>query len=238
MTTTVRDYAQRYPQHGYRHITALMQRDGHQVNHKRIERLWRQEGLQLPRRKTVKRRYGEKGEVKRRAEYPNQVWSYDFTEDRSERGQKVRVLTVLDEYTRECLMTLAARSIPSARVLDVLKWLFATRGIPEHLRSDNGSEFIANKVKGWLHTSGCQTIYIEPGHPWENPFIERFIGTLKRECLDRYLFDTVAEAQYLVEQWREAYNRHRPHSSLDYLTPVEYAQRQQASVISLTPTGT
>ena len=237
MTTTVRDYAQRYPQHGYRHITALMQRDGHNVNHKRIERLWRQEGLQLPRRKTVKRRYGEQGEVKRRAEYPNHVWSYDFTEDRTERGQKVRVLTVLDEFTRECLMTLAARSIPSARVLDVLKWLFATRGVPEHLRSDNGSEFIANKIKAWLHTSGCQTIYIEPGHPWENPFIERFIGTLKRECLDRYLFDTVAEAQYLIEQWRDEYNRHRPHSSLDYLTPVEYAQ-QQASVISLTPTGT
>jgi transposase InsO family protein len=237
MTTTVRDYAQRYPQHGYRHITALMQRDGHNVNHKRIERLWRQEGLQLPRRKTVKRRYGEQGEVKRRAAYPNHVWSYDFTEDRTERGQKVRVLTVLDEFTRECLMTLAARSIPSARVLDVLKWLFATRGVPEHLRSDNGSEFIANKIKAWLHTSGCQTIYIEPGHPWENPFIERFIGTLKRECLDRYLFDTVAEAQYLIEQWRDEYNRHRPHSSLDYLTPVEYAQ-QQASVISLTPTGT
>jgi transposase InsO family protein len=237
MMSAVRDYAQRYPQHGYRHITALMQRDGHRVNHKRIERLWRQEGLQLPRRKTVKRRDGEKGEVKRRAEYPNHVWSYDFTEDRTERGQKVRVLTVLDEYTRECLMTLAARSIPSTRVLDVLKWLFATRGVPQHLRSDNGSEFIANKIKAGLKTSGCQTIYIEPGHPWENPFIERFIGTLKRECLDRYLFDTVAEAQYLIEQWREEYNRHRPHSSLDYLTPVEYA-RQQASVISLTPAGT
>jgi transposase InsO family protein len=238
MTAAVRDYAQRYRQHGYRHITALMQRDGHNVNHKRIERLWRQQGLQLPRRKTVKRRYGEKGEVKRRAEYPNHVWSYDFTEDRTERGQKVRVLTVLDEYTRECLMILATRSIPSGRVLDVLKWLFATRGIPQHLRSDNGSEFIANQVKVWLKTSGCQTIYIEPGHPWENPFIERFIGTLKRECLDRYLFDTVAEAQHLVEQWRQEYNRHRPHSSLDYLTPTEYARQHQLSVISLTPTGT
>jgi transposase InsO family protein len=238
MRATVRDYAQHYPQHGYRHITALMQRDGHPVNHKRIERLWRQEGLQLPRRKTVKRRYGEKGEIKRRTEYPNQVWSCDFTEGRTERGQKVRVLTVLDEYTRECLMTLAARSIPSARVLDVLKWLFATRGVPQHLRSDNGSEFIANQVKAWLHTSGCQTLYIEPGHPWENPFIERFIGTLKRECLDHYLFDTVAEAQHLIEQWREEYNRHRPHSSLDYLTPVEYARQHQPDVISLTPTGT
>ncbi len=238
MTATVRDYAQRYPQHGYRHVTALMQRDGHAVNHKRIERLWRQEGLQLPRRKIVKRRYGEKGEVKRRAAYPNQVWSYDFTEDRTERGHKLRVLTVLDEYTRECLMTLVARSIPSDRVLDVLKWLFATRGVPEHLRSDNGSEFIAHKVKAWLKTSRCQTIYIDPGHPWENPFIERFIGTLRRECLDRYIFDTLAEAQHLIEQWREEYNRHRPHSSLDYLTPMEFARQHQASVISLTLAGT
>lgn len=238
MITTVRDYAQRYPQHGYRHITALMQREGHTVNHKRIERLWRQAGLQLARRKPVKRRLGEKDEVKRRAEYPNHVWSYDFTEDRTERGQKVRVLAVLDEFTRECLMTLAARSIPAKQVVDVLRWLFATRGVPNHLRSDNGPEFIAHKVKTWLTTSGCHTLYIEPGHPWENPFIERFIGTLKGECLDRYLFDTVAEAQHLIEHWREEYNRHRPHSSLDYLTPTEFAQQHQTRVTSLTPTGT
>lgn len=237
MTATVRDYAYRYPQHGYRHVTALMQRDGHAVNHKRIERLWRQEGLQLPRRKPVKQRLGEKGEVKRRAEYVNHVWSYDLTEDRTERGQKVRVLAVLDEFTRECLMTLAARSIPSRQVVAALQWLFATRGVPHHLRSDNGPEFIARQVKTWLKTSGCQTLYIEPGHPWENPFIERFIGTLKGECLDRHLFDTLAEAQYLIEQWREEYNRHRPHSSLDYLTPAEFAQ-QQTRVIPLTPTGT
>jgi transposase InsO family protein len=237
MTATVRDYAQRYPQHGYPHITSLMQRDGHSVNHKRIERFWRQEGLQLPRRKTVKRRDGEKSEVKRRAEYPNPVWSYDFTEGRIERGQKVRVLTVVDEFTRECLMTLVARSIPSQPVLDVLKWLFATGGIPEHLRSDNGSEFSANKIKAWLKTGGCQTLSIELSHPWENPFIERFIGTLKRECLDRYLFDSVAEAQQLIEQWREEYNRHRPHSSLDYLTPTEFAHQHPIRGISLTPTG-
>lgn len=238
MTALVRDYAQRYPQHGYRHIAALLQRDGHGVNHKRVERIWRQEGLQLPRRPTVKRRYGEKAEVHRRAEYPNHVWSYDFTEDRTERGVTLRVLTVLDEFTRECLMTFVARSIPADRVLDVLQWLFATRGVPDHLRSDNGSEFIAHKVKAWLHTRGCQTLYIEPGHPWENPFIERFIGTLKRECLERYLFDTLAEAQQLVEHWREEYNRHRPHSSLDYLTPAEFAQQQHTSGFPLTQTGT
>jgi transposase InsO family protein len=238
MVMLVRDYAQRYPHYGYRHVTALMQRDGHAVNHKRIERLWRQEGLQLPRRKAVKRRFGEKGEVKRRAEYPNHVWSYDFTEERTERGHQVRVLAVLDEFTRECLMTFVARSIPSRQVVDVLQWLFATRGVPAHLRSDNGPEFIARQVKDWLNTTGCQTLYIEPGHPWQNPFIERFIGTLKGECLDRYLFDTVAQAQHLIEQWREEYNRHRPHSSLDYLTPAEFAQQHQTKGISLTPVGT
>ena len=123
-------------------------------------------------------------------------------------------------------------------MLDVLKWLFATRGVPQHLRSDNGSEFIANKVKNWLKTTGCHTLYIEPGHPWENPFIERFIGTLRRECLDRYLFDSVTEAQHLIEQWREEYNRHRPHSSLDYLTPADFAQQHPIRGISLTPAGT
>lgn len=238
MTALLRDYAHRYPQHGYRHITALMQRDGHRVNHKRIERLWRREGLQLPRRKVSKRRFGEKGEVERRAEYANQVWSYDFTEDRTERGQKVKVLLVMDEFTRECLMSLAARSIPSGKVLDVLQWLVALHGAPEHLRSDNGPEFIAHQIKAWLKHSGCQTLYIEPGHPWENPFIERFIGTLRRECLNRFLFENMAEAQHIIEQWRQEYNRHRPHSALGYRTPAEFAHQHQQENITLTHTGT
>ena len=233
----VREFAHRFPQHGYRHVTALMRREGYGVNHKRVERIWRLEGLQLPRRKKVKRRFGEKGDVKQRAQHPNHVWSYDFTEDRTERGQRVRVLAVMDEYTRECLMVYAAKSISSKRVIDILSWLFSTRGVPQHLRSDNGPEFVAHRVQKWLADQGSQTLYITPGSPWENPFIERFIGTLKAECLDRYLFDRVSEAQTLLDHWVDEYNQFRPHISLDYLTPVEYRQACDG-LMTLTPTGT
>lgn len=235
LQAAVQDYAQRYPQHGYRHITALMRRDGYAVNHKHIERLWRAEGLQLPRRKTVRRRLDEPGEVQKRAESVNQVWSYDFTQDRTERGQLVRVLAVLDEFTRECLILLAARSFPATQVVTVLKWLFATRAVPDHLRSDNGPEFIALSVKDWLTSCSCRTLYIEPGHPWENPFIERFFGTLKAECLNRYTFDTLADAQHLLDQWQIDYNQHRPHSSLDYLTPAEFGLQQHSSLALTLP---
>lgn len=233
----VRAFAHRFPQHGYRHITALMRREGHEVNHKRVERIWRLEGLQLPRRKVVKRRFGEGGDVKQRAQHPNHVWSYDFTEDRTECGQRVRVLAVMDEYTRECLMVYAAKTINSKRVIDILSWLFATRGVPQHLRSDNGPEFIAHCVQKWLADQGSQTLYITPGSPWENPFIERFIGTLKAECLDRSLFDRVSEAQTLLDHYAQEYNHFRPHSSLHYLTPQEFRQVWHEQM-TLTPTGT
>ncbi|MBD3327898.1 transposase [Candidatus Peregrinibacteria bacterium] len=131
-----------------------------------------------------------------------------------------------------------ARSIPSDKVLDVLEWLFATRGIPHHLRSDNGPEFIAHRVQSWLAQQQCHTLYIEPGHPWENPYIERFIGTLGHDCLNRYCFDNLREVQYIIEDWQEQYNHHRPHSSLNYLTPVEFATQYWTGVIPLTPTGT
>lgn len=237
MTALVHQYAQHYPQHGYRHITALMRRDGHALNHKRVERLWRQEGLQLPRRKVVKRRYGTSTGVKQAACLPNHVWSYDFTEDRTRTGERIRILAVVDEYTRECLLLYAARSIPSAKVLDILDWLFTTRGVPRHLRSDNGPEFIAHQVQQWLRAQHCQTLYIQPGHPWENAYIERFIGTLDRECLRRYLFNDLRELQLTMEDWQIEYNDHRPHSSLTYLTPAEFATNYWNGVIFLTPTG-
>lgn len=237
LVEAVRDFAYRFPQYGYRHITARMRREGYTINHKRVERIWRREGLQLPRRKRVKRRFGERGDVKQRAQYPNHVWSYDFTEDRTTRGQRVRVLVVMDEYTRECLMIYAAKSIGSKRVVDLLSWLFATRGIPQHIRSDNGPEFIAHRVQQWVAEQGSQTLYITPGSPWENPFIERFIETMKHESLDRYLFDRVAEAQMILDNFMEDYNRFRPHSSLDDLTPVEFRQQYDEQQI-LTHTGT
>jgi transposase InsO family protein len=237
LVNSLREYAQQYPQYGYRMITALLQREGYAVNHKRIECLWRQEGLQQPKRKAYKRRYGEGGDAKQRAAYPNHVWSYDFTADRTERGQRVRVLAVMDEFTRQCLMLYASSSIPSQQVVDLLDWLVMLHSMPEHIRSDNGPEFVAVQVKHWITERGGQTIYIEPGHPWENPFIERFIGTLKSDCLNRYLFDSVAEAQTILDHWRVEYNSDRPHSSLDYLTPDAFATQHQYQIF-LTSSGT
>jgi len=230
LTAMIRDYAHRHPQYGYRLITGLLQADGVPVNHKRVERIWRREGLQQPKRAAYKRRYGEGGDVKQRATHINHVWSYDFTEDRTENGQRVRILAVMDEYTRQCLMLYASTSIPSTKVVDILKWLVMCHGMPEHIRSDNGPEFVAHKVKQWITEQGSQTIYIEPGHPWENPFIERFIGTLKHDCLQRYLFDTIPEAQQLLDHWRIEYNSHRPHSALGYITPDAFAAKQSRKI--------
>ena len=236
LLTLIRDCAETHPQYGYRMVTALVQKAGQSVNHKRVERIWRQEGLQQPKRIAYKRRYGDGGDVKQRATHINHVWSYDFTEDRSEKGQRVRILAVMDEFTRQCLMLYASTSIPSTKVIDILDWLITCYGTPEHIRSDNGPEFIADRVKTWIRQRGSETLYIEPGHPWENPFIERFIGTLKHDCLHRYLFDKVSEAQSILDNWRDEYNAHRPHSALGYLTPDAFAANHNG--IILTSTGT
>jgi transposase InsO family protein len=233
LVQAIQDLAVTKPQYGYRQITRLLRRKGFVVNFKRVYRLWRELGLALPRRKRIQRRYGQKGTGLQRAQYPNHVWTYDFLEGRTERGGKLRILAVLDEYTRECLMLLVARSISAQRVWDVLQWLFQIRAIPKHLRSDNGPEFIAKVIQHGLREKHCQTLYITPGSPWENPFIESFNGKLRSECLDRHLFANGAEAQFILEDWRLEYNLERPHSSLNGLTPSEFAQR----VISLTPTG-
>ena len=157
------------------------------------------------------------------ARYPNHVWSYDFLEDRTEQGGKIRILTVLDEFTRESLEIRVERSIPSARVIDTLEWLGLVRGLPAHIRSDNGPEFVAKEVRKWLRGKGCQTIYINPGSPWENPYIESFNGKLRTECLNRHAFANGREAQEIVTNWRDEYNKYRPHSSLGYQTPEEFA---------------
>ncbi len=165
------------------------------------------------------------GEIVNKAEYPNHVWSYDFLEDRTERGGKLRILVIIDEYTRECLAMRIAPSIPARAVVEALEWLFLTRGVPKHLRSDNGPEFVAKTVRDWLEKSGCQTIFITPGSPWENGYVESFIDKLRDECLNRELFRNGREAQTVVEAWRQEYNGYRPHSSLGYLTPAEFARR-------------
>jgi putative transposase len=226
----IRKYAHEQPMYGYRIIAAMLKHDGYRINRKRVYRIWRQEGLQLPRRKAAKRRYGESTGKLRRASRPNQVWTYDFLEGRTERGGKLRMLTILDEYTRECLTIHVARSISSRQVIGVLEWLFVLRGAPGHLRSDNGPEFIAYALKEWLRDRHCDTLYITPGSPWENPFIESFNGTFRGECLDRWVFASGQEAQIVIEQWRQEYNHRRPHSSLGYLPPVAFAEQARLSL--------
>lgn len=222
----VRELAYRHPGYGYRRITVLLQREGSHVNHKRIQRIWQSEGLQLPRRKPHKRRYGPRGEVIHKAQYRNHVWSYDFLEEHTQKGKHLRILTVIDEFTRECLAFLVDRSITSEKVVGLLDWLFLAYGAPQHLRSDNGPEFVAHKVQDWLAKQDCQTLYITPGSPWENAYIESFIGKFRKECLDRFLFFTLRETRKIIEAWREEYNQYRPHSALGYMTPSAFAAQQ------------
>jgi len=226
----IRTYAEEQPVYGYRIIAAMLKQDGHQINRKRVYRIWRQEGLQLPRRKLAKRRYGDSTGSLQRATRPNEVWSYDFLESRTERGGKLRILTILDEYTRECLIIHVARSISSRQVIQILEWLFLVRGAPSYLRSDNGPEFIAFALQQWLRNQHCHTIYIKPGSPWENPFIESFNGTFRAECLNRWVFADGREAQTIIEQWRQEYNHRRPHSSLGYVPPAAFAEKAKLSL--------
>lgn len=219
----IRELANENRSYGCGQITFLLWREGVVVNRKRVHRLWKAEGLQQPRRSPRKRHKGPKGEVLMKAERQNHVWTYDLMEDRTERGRKLRILTVLDEYTRESLAIRVESRMPSSRVISVLEWLVMTRGAPEHIRSDNGPEFIAKAVKTWLARRGCETIYITPGSPWENPFIESFNGKLRTECLNRHAFADGEEAQEIIETWRQQYNGYRPHSSLGGMPPSEYA---------------
>jgi putative transposase len=214
-----------HPRYGYRRITALLRGEGWRVNRKRVQRLWREHGLKVPQKQRKKRRLGcsANGITRRRAEHRNQVWSYDFIEDRTADGRRLKLLTVVDEFTRECLTIEVERSIRSKDVVATLQYLFELRGAPEFLRSDNGPEFIAQAVRIWLAESGVKTLYIEPGSPWENAYIESFNGRLRDELLNREVFVTLAEAKVLTEDFRLEYNHRRPHSSLGYRTPAAYA---------------
>jgi len=215
----------RNSRYGYRRITVLLRREGWRINRKRVHRIWKSEGLSLPRRRPRRRRMGSTGGIVNKAGYPNHVWSYDFVEDRAERGGKLRILVIIDEYTRECLAIGVEPSIPALVVTRMLEWLFLTRGVPKYIRSDNGPEFISKAVCQWVKESGCQTLFIKPGSPWENGYIESFNDKLRDECLNREVFRNGGEAQAIVEAFRQEYNNYRPHSSLGYLTPAEFARR-------------
>jgi putative transposase len=218
--------ATQYGRYGYRRITVMLQQQGWIVNHKRIERLWRREGLKVPQKQPPRRRLwlNDGSCIRLRPGYRDHVWSYDFVQSRTHDGRSFRMLTVLDEYTRECLAIDVARRLTSEDVLERLSDLFIGRGVPAYLRSDNGPEFTARRVRQWLTKVGVQTLFIEPGSPWENGYVESFNGKLRDELLNREIFDTLLEAKVLIERWRREYNTIRPHSALGYRPPAPEAR--------------
>ena len=220
------ELATQYGRYGYRRITAMLRREGWRVNHKRIERLWRREGLKVPSRQPKRRRLwlNDGACVRLRSAYKNHVWCYDFVMTRTHDGRAVRMLTILDEYTRECLAIDVHRRMNHQDVLDRLADLFIRKGVPDYIRSDNGSEFTALAVRDWLERLGVQTAYIEPGSPWENGYNESFNGKLRDELLNGEIFDTLLEARVLIERWRREYNTIRPHSALGYVPPAPEAR--------------
>ncbi len=225
LVSRVTELASEYGRYGYRRITALLRREGWRVNHKRVERVWRREGLKVPSKQPKRGRVwlNEGSCVRKRPAYPNHVWAYDFLADRTHDGRPLRMLTIVDEYTRECLAIDVERKLRSEDVLARLAELFVHRGTPEYLRSDNGAEFTAHAVRAWLSRVGVTTLYIERGSPWENGYVEAFIGKLRDELLNGEIFYTLQETKVQVERWRQAYNRVRPHSSLGYRPPAPEA---------------
>ena len=214
--------ASQYGRYGYRRIAALLRKEGWKVNHKRVERLWRREGLKVPKKQPKRRRLwlADGSCIRLRPTHQNHVWAYDFVSCRTHDGRPIKILTVVDEYTRECLALVVERRLRSDDVLHCLTDLFVARGIPEHIRSDNGPEFTAKAVRQWLGNIGVTTVYIEPGSPWENGYNESFNGKLRDEFLNGEIFYTLKEAQVLIEGWRREYNTIRPHSSLGYRPPA------------------
>jgi transposase InsO family protein len=225
LTADITDLAKRYGRYGYRRITALLWSQGWRCNHKRVERIWRREGLKVPTRQPKRERLwlNDGSCIRLRPERANHVWAYDFVEDRTRDGRKLRMLNVVDEYTRECLCIRVGRRLKAADVIDVLADLFILRGVPGYIRSDNGPEFVATAVRAWINGVGAKTAFIEPGSPWENGYVESFNGKLRDELLNAEVFHTLAEARVLIEQWRHHYNTLRPHSSLSYRPPAPEA---------------
>lgn len=227
LVSRMHELAKKHPRYGYRRVAALLRAEGWRVNNKRVRRLWRREGLKIPRRVKKKRRLGHTGNgcTRRRAVRPNEVWSYDFIFDQTADGRRLKILPIVDEFTRECVVMLVGRRLTAKEVIKALARAALRRGMPEHLRSDNGPEFIAEAVKGWLSQGGTGTLYIEPGSPWENAYSESFNSRLRDELLNGELFSSLKEAEVLLEQWRQAYNEERPHSSLGYVAPAVFARK-------------
>ncbi len=222
----MRALARQRPRFGAERIHRLLVERHWQVNLKRVHRLWKWENMQVPRKQHRRRHYSGGSEnscVRHRAWHKDHVWSYDFVADRLEDGRQIRLLVVIDEFTRECLAIEVTRSFTAQDVIGVLQYLFAIRGVPEHLRSDNGPEFVAKSVRNWLDRADVETLFVAKGSPWENGYIESFNGKLRDELLNRELFLSLEETRWVVDRWRLDYNHQRPHSALDYQTPAAFA---------------
>ena len=235
LTADIIALARQFSRYGYRRITALLRDSGWQVNKKRVERIWRREGLKVPQRQPKRGRLwlNDGSCIRLKPERPNHVWAYDFVEDRTHDGRKLCMLNIVDEFTREALAIRVARRLNSHAVIDVLSDLFILRGVPGHIRSDNGPEFIAKAVQAWIVAVGAQTAYITPGSPWENGYIESFNARLRDEFLNGEIFYTLQEAKVLTEAWRRQYNTVRPHSSLGYRPPAPEVSLWPASPAAL-----
>ena len=218
-------------------MTALLRREGWRVNRKRVYRLWRQEGFKVPRKQRKKRRLGtsEQSCTRRKAEHRDHVWTWDFIHDHTSDGRVLKCLSLVDEYTRECLALEVGRSIKAENLIEILSTLFLLRGLPKHIRSDNGPEFIAGPLRQWLARAEVEGLYVEPGSPWENGFVESFHSRLRDELFNREEFTTLKEAQTIATWWKDDYNNRRPHSSLGYQTPAEFAAGCLASAPATPP---
>jgi putative transposase len=220
--------ARRHPRYGYRRIHVLLTREGWACNAKRVQRLWRDEGLKVPRRTRRRRKFPRTpGSVT--ATYPDHIWALDFVFDETIGGRPIKVLNITDEFTRQALACVAARSIDADRTVSLFEELVEKREVtPQSIRCDNGPELISAALRDWCRFNGVTTSYIEPGAPWQNPYVESFNGKLRDELLNLESFDSLFEAQVLIEDWRVEYNHYRPHQSLRYLTPAEFARRWHA----------
>jgi putative transposase len=233
LVARMKELATEHFRYGYRRIWALLRREGWIVNVKRIWRLWKMAKLQVPKRKPKRKRQGQGAEiVPHQAVAPNHVWTLDFVADRLSHGGRLRMLTVVDEFTRECLTIRVERSLKAKDVQDTLAAVMLERGQPCYLRSDNGSEFIEKSLQKWLRSKGTDSIFINPGSPWENGKCESFNGKLRDECLNAQWFRTLREAKVLIEMWRKEYNNFRPHRSLGYATPLEFVARWNSTISS------
>ena len=229
----LKELSERHPRYGYRRIAALLRQEGWAAGKRRVQRWRRQSGLRVPPTRRKQARRGVSTGLPTRATHRGHVWTWDFIADATVRGGALRMLTILDEHTRECHVLRADRALKSRDVLEWLGRAVREHGAPEHLRSDNGPEFIAREVQRWLKDNGVKTLYIEPGSPWQNGFVESFHGRFRDECLNREQLHTLTEARVVIEDYRREYNQHRPHSRLGYLSPERFAQREFPSPVAV-----